>query len=195
MRSTFYLFHLFFIACFILLLPKPVYAQKEGNIWYLGRLGYGLDFNSSPPGILKDGAMQNGINGEPFTMAGPCGNLLFYSDGHKVFNREHKVMLNGDSLSGGYSVQTVVAVPHPADDSLYYLFTQNITPLAIPPYSALYYSIIDMRQDKGLGGIVKKNLFLYQTNGQSLTAVRHANGRDYWITTVEAEPTGFWLTW
>ncbi|MDO1451360.1 gliding motility-associated C-terminal domain-containing protein [Rhodocytophaga aerolata] len=168
-----------------------VFAQKEGNIWYLGKLGYGLDFNSTPAGILKDGALQNGVNGQPFTMADPCGNLLFYSDGHRVFNRQHRVMLNGDSLAGGYSFQTVVAVPHPSDDSLYYLFTQNIRPLSIPPYSALYYSIIDMRLDKGLGGVARKNTFLYQTNGQSLTAIRHANGQDYWIATVEAETNRF----
>lgn len=170
-------------------MPYTGVAQKEGNLWYL-QGGQGLNFNTIPPTILEDG-VRRADEGEAFTMADPCGNLLFYSNGFRVWNREHRVMQNGDSLLGGQAIQPVMAVPYPGNDSLYYLFTQNIRALAIPPYAELRYSVIDMRLDGGNGAITTKNQFLYQTNANSLTALRHANGKDYWVLTVEGETNRF----
>jgi hypothetical protein len=47
----------------------------------------------------------------------------------------------------------------------------------------LYYSLVDMNLNGGLGDVVQKNILF---NNDSLdpgliTAVRHANGRDWWI--------------
>jgi len=169
----------------LLWVTHPLLAQKEGNIWYFGQQGHGLNFNLFPPTLLRDGASRDNL-GEPFAMADPCGNLLFYSNGKTVWNRNHQVMLNGENLLNLASVQPVVAVPHPGQDSLYYLFIQTQTNSAFPPEAELRYSIIDMRLDNGLGGITTKNVFLYQTNGSVLTSVRHADGQDYWIITAEA---------
>jgi gliding motility-associated-like protein len=173
-----------------LLLFQPLLAQKEGNIWYFGQSGRGFDFNATPPAVLGNGAMRI-HHGEPFTMSDPCGNLLFYSDGQTVWNRDHQIMLNGDGLLRIASTQPVVAVPHPGQDSLYYLFVQAETNSVLPPKAELRYSIIDLRLDKGLGGIAVKNQFLYQTNGSLLTSVRHGNGQDYWIITGEVDANRF----
>jgi hypothetical protein len=173
-----------------LLLFQPLLAQKEGNIWYFGQSGRGFDFNATSPAVLGNGAMRI-HHGEPFTMSDPCGNLLFYSDGQTVWNRDHQIMLNGDGLLRIASTQPVVAVPHPGQDSLYYLFVQAETNSVLPPKAELRYSIIDLRLDKGLGGIAVKNQFLYQTNGSLLTSVRHGNGQDYWIITGEVDANRF----
>ena len=46
----------------------------------------------------------------------------------------------------------------------------------------LLYTEVDMSQDAGLGAVTAKNQLAYQdTMVDMLTAVRHANGRDWWI--------------
>jgi hypothetical protein len=73
------------------------------------------------------------------------------------------------------------------DDSLYYLFTMDhyYDSTGNPDPQGLCYSMIDMRLDGGLGGIVpgQKNI---QVSGAELTstamsATRHKNNKDAWI--------------
>ena len=46
----------------------------------------------------------------------------------------------------------------------------------------LLYTVVDMKQDSGLGTVTAKNQLAYQdTMVDMLTAVRHGNGRDWWI--------------
>ncbi|MBI5540759.1 MAG: hypothetical protein HY951_11910 [Bacteroidia bacterium] len=49
------------------------------------------------------------------------------------------------------------------------------------PY--LYFSIVDLSYNNGLGKVTTKNSLLYNTNevAEKLIAVRHANGRDWWL--------------
>ncbi len=71
---------------------------KEANIWYFGAYA-GVDFNQgSPPGVLHDSQMVNfGIMGCA-SIADSLGNLLFYSDGVTIWNRNHTPMLNGINM-------------------------------------------------------------------------------------------------
>lgn len=48
---------------------------------------------------------------------------------------------------------------------------------------ALYLTTVDMSLDGGLGGVVAKNEVILQDtlNTGKITAVRHANGRDWWV--------------
>ena len=47
----------------------------------------------------------------------------------------------------------------------------------------LYYAIIDMNQNGGLGKVISKKNLLYKGTfgGGRITACRHANGRDWWL--------------
>ena len=52
------------------------------------------------------------------------GNLLFYSDGQTVWNRNHQTMPNGTGLHGGIGQdQTVNVIQKIADDGSFYLLT------------------------------------------------------------------------
>ena len=72
-------------------------SQKENNIWYFGNRA-GLDFNSGTPVNLNNGKLLS-IEGCT-SICNASGQLLFYSNGMKVWNRNHQVMQNGNNLKG-----------------------------------------------------------------------------------------------
>ena len=69
-----------------------VKSQKEVNIWYFGEYA-GIDFNSGSPVALTNSAMSQ-YEGCA-TISDANGNLLFYTNGMTVWNRNHEVMENG----------------------------------------------------------------------------------------------------
>jgi hypothetical protein len=68
------------------------YSQNQANIWYFGSFA-GVDFNSGSPVSLSDGAMTT--NEGCATICDSEGELLFYTDGTKVYNKNHSIMPNG----------------------------------------------------------------------------------------------------
>ncbi|MBL0341590.1 MAG: hypothetical protein IPP71_11995 [Bacteroidetes bacterium] len=68
-------------------------------------------------------------------------------------------------------------IPMPDDSMKYYLFSAGVT--SGPGFS---YSIVDMNQNGGLGEVVQKNVLLQSFNVvDGLSAVKHGNGRDWWV--------------
>lgn len=86
-------------------------AQNQANNWYFG-VNAGLTFNTTPPSALTDGVV-NTAEGSA-TMSDASGNLLFYTDGITVWNRNHQIMPNGTGLLGDPSAaQSAIIVPKP----------------------------------------------------------------------------------
>ncbi len=166
-------------------------GQKQGNIWYFGDHA-GLDFSSGNPIPLYNGAIfidttMWGHYGEGTSaISDSAGNLLFYTDGERVWNNLHQIMPNGDSLLGHWSsTQSSLIVPLPGSQRFFYLFT---TDAFIQPdflKNGFRYNVIDMCLDNGRGDIVsnEKNIKLVDTVAEKLIGVRHQNGNDYWIVT------------
>jgi hypothetical protein len=47
---------------------------------------------------------------------------------------------------------------------------------------ALYYTLIDINQDSGLGGVISKNnIIVSDSLSWGIAACKHANGRDWWV--------------
>ena len=59
----------------------------------------------------------------------------------------------------------------------------------------VYYSVIDIILDGGLGGLIQKNSFVLQdTLSLGLAACKHANGRDWWVVAItDGNPTAYKL--
>ncbi|MBS1609919.1 MAG: gliding motility-associated C-terminal domain-containing protein [Bacteroidetes bacterium] len=111
-----------------------------------------------------------------------AGNLLFYTNGITVYNRNHKVMQNGDGLVGSiHSPQGCIIVQHPAYDNIYYVFTTNFDESG--PTTEYRYSVVDMAADNGNGKVTAKNVFLSSPSSARLTAARHADGTSVWLIT------------
>ena len=169
----------------ILLCLSPVFSFSQGkqaNIWYFGAKA-GVNFNEgSPPGALTDSQMDVISSGGlgSASMADSSGNLLFYSDGITIWNKNHVFMQNGQNM-GIVSTQGAMIVPFPDNNHLYYYF--NFT-WDNPVFQYHFqYSVIDMTLDNGNGGVVadKKGIRLFNNSSMHLSAVHHTNGKDIWV--------------
>ncbi|MEP7171344.1 MAG: hypothetical protein ABI855_18390, partial [Bacteroidota bacterium] len=154
---------------------KFLYAQKQANNWYFG-YNAGITFNTNPPTMLSGGQLNSA---EGCTnISDSNGNLLFYSDGVTVWNSAHAVMQNGTGLLGNFSsTQSGVILPAPGSTTLYYLITAPV----LGSINPLAYSIIDITLNGGLGGVTVKNVALFDTSAEKVTAVYNQNGTDMWI--------------
>ncbi|MFT4760043.1 MAG: hypothetical protein ACI9XO_002413 [Paraglaciecola sp.] len=118
-----------------------LFAQKHDNIWITGyssnstQLEFGetiYNFFTQPPEIYYQFSELN-LKRTNASISNKEGQLLFYTNGGKIFNFNHQLMLNGDSLSAGeYAdnfsesgfeiTQGMLILPSPKNDSIYTLF-------------------------------------------------------------------------
>lgn len=166
--------------CFLILaihiLPVCL-AQNTTKQWYFGQ-GVGLNFNQSPPIELTNGAV-NAVEGCA-TMSDANGNLLFYTNGVTVINKNHQVMRNGSGINGDLSsTNNTIIAKKPGSDSIYFLFTIGAESQYHKGFS---YSVINMNADNGLGEVIEKNNLVSDNSFEKLAAVRHCNKKDFWIT-------------
>lgn len=96
-------------------------------------------------------------------------------------------MQNGDSLNAQAWYNEIVILPFPDSDSLYYVFTVGVT-----SFYGLYYSIVDISANSGMGTVIQKNGQLQSfANADCLNAIKHGNGRDWWVIFRKSDvPTG-----
>lgn len=164
-------------------------AQKEAQTWYFGQ-NAGLDFSTSPPTPLANGQI-NTREGVSSISDKSTGQLLFYSEGTTVWNRNHAVMPNGTGLQGDYSsTQSSVIVPNPGIPNQYYLFTTALS-------QGVRYSVIDMTLAGGLGDVIAatKNTALITpaASSEKLIAVQHCNKQDFWVVTHTINSNTFYV--
>ena len=175
---------LFAAILFTLLYCKASQAQNRNTIWCFGDSA-GIDFTipTSPQPYFS--AMRS--RGTSVSICDTLGQLLFYAHTGdtsnavnfqgNVKNKLHQMMDNGDSIIGISWYQEMVIVPFPDDASKYYLFTQDNS-----INYGLYFSVIDLSFNNGLGKVIIKNQLLLNIRmADCLTAIKHANGRDWWI--------------
>ncbi|QOI96889.1 MAG: hypothetical protein HRU69_04995 [Flammeovirgaceae bacterium] len=152
-----------------------------------------MNFGSQPPPALLDGKVSYGHGEGTAVISDSEGNLLFYTDGEKVFNSLHEVMPNGRNLWGHNSTTQTLIVPQPKNDSIFFIFTMS------PNYNVLFgndsvgchYSVVNMRLESGLGDVTQKNILLFKKTTEKVSAVHHANGTDIWVVFHEWESNCF----
>jgi len=121
------------------------------------------------------------------------GNLLFSTNGLIVADAQGDTMLNGAGLNPGsyadnspYGLlipQGALILPRPDSPNEYLLFHMTVDDEIGLNAEQLYLTTIDMSLGGGLGGVVSKNQVILSDdlNVGRLIAVRHANGRDWWV--------------
>ena len=198
-RSTVLLIALF---CF----STKITAQGYNHVWLLGSEN-AFDTNTTAP-KARFFADQNLVTviGEqrnmPFssTQATICdqnGNFLFASNGCFIMDASGDTMQNGGGLNPGlfansYCSNTTglpmsganLIIPFPGDSSKFVLFHQVGDFNNNLRASELFYTIVDMNLNSGLGGVIpaEKNHVAFTANlSWGISACKHGNGRDWWI--------------
>lgn len=144
-----------------LLTCQSVFAQKENNVWVFGdRMG--LSFNGATPTFTSTAIRTLGGSA---SVCNAAGQLLFYTQGDTVWNKNHQIMPNGSGLiapyasnTGTQSSQGQLILPVIGNPDRYYIFSQEASTDYIyggdPFASRLYYSVVDMTLNGGLGDVV-----------------------------------------
>ncbi len=182
----------YFVFYSLVFLCTSTFAQGEPNIWYFG-VNAGLNFNTNPPTPLVDMPPGNFSSEGSSTISDNNGNLLFYSNGEKVWNKLHQVMVNGTDLAGhNSSTQSSAIIPYPGTFNSvenrfdkYFLVTLDEYIASPNPIDdkGVRFSEIDMTSDNGLGAVtLNKNIYLFGTiTTEKVCVVPHSNGCDFWV--------------
>ncbi|MBK9730652.1 MAG: T9SS type A sorting domain-containing protein [Chitinophagaceae bacterium] len=194
-----------FVSCIFLFNAIYSYGQNRTLNWLIGNDSYplnrvGIDFSNDTAKVY-DIYSPMPLFVTNASICDTAGQILFYTNGIYVANRNHEVLSNSVDFNPGWATnyyqysghgfsQGCLFIPYPSSDSLYWLFyvtgeqffahgSTQVQPLH------LSCSLIDLSLDNGFGGIVaeKKNVYcIDDTVSQGrLTACKHANGRDWWI--------------
>lgn len=106
---------------FILSITVSSWGQIN-NHWQLGNSD--VNFSNNPPTVNSTGAVTQYGNA---TMSDADGNLLFYTNGKTIWNKNHQIMQNDNSNSYSYyeveAEQPVIILPYPGQNK-YYVITQ-----------------------------------------------------------------------
>ena len=191
-------FHFIFLI-FILHIPI-VFGQLQNNNWVFG---FGARVNFSGP--IPVGSSNAAINSNESTasVSDPStGQLLFYTDGLKVWDANNDVMPNGSNLLGGFynsCTQGALIVPFPEDNQRYYLFTlEELEALSLVPVidNGLRYSVVDMTLNGGLGDVqvATLNTPLATDLTEKLIVIRSAEIQGFWVIAHKKNANEF-LAW
>ncbi len=168
------------IFAFGIVISHFSFAQNFTKNWLFG--DFGLEFQDDTVIIRKDYAPHEN-RGEGI-ISDKNGALLFYTDGINIWNKKHGLMPNGKDLYlpvGSPLVQESIVVPKPGSESLYYVFTAD--QYNGQEASGLYYSIVDLSLDNGLGDVTVKGQKILNKLSNHITAVYHKNLKDVWLIT------------
>lgn len=172
----------FFICCYLFAGVQLSVSQNEAKKWYFG-YNAALDFMPGAP-VNVLGSSLSHIEGSS-SIADASGNLLFYTDGITVWDRNHNPMPNGAGLLGGISsTQAALIVKQPGNTNIYYVFTTGSW--GTGPSN---YSIVDITLNGGLGDVTIKNTQMLANCSEKIAATKHCNGTDIWIVNHERAGT------
>jgi len=166
-------------AIIILLLYLTEGKCQWASNWFFGN-GAGLNFSATIPVVLTSGNVSNSDNTS--TISDSNGNLLFYTNGQNVWNKNHLIMPNGNGLIGHNTAgQCAVIIPVPCDTNRYIIF--HTTDFANPGY--LHYTVVDISLNSGLGDVLtsQKNVSLGSGWTEKICAYYNTAGNNYWVLT------------
>ena len=149
------------------------------NQWYFGE-NAGIDFNPPSTSAIADANLMSSPQGAS-AVSDLNGDVLFYTNGETIWNKNHQIMDNGENIGGdANSSQGVMIVPLPNDSSIFYVFTSD------PVYGDfsydMKYSVVDMRKDTAQGEVIVKNVSLFTNSSERLSAFGLGQGITWLVT-------------
>ncbi len=178
-------------------LSLPCFGQKHDQVWMFGRDRRDLqsdslwgtsiiDFNDSPPKIYyeKNGIMDFQENS--MAISDSEGNFLFSGNGSYLENNRFQKIEGSDfshELNPEVMFQGNIVLPSENKHIYHYFSTTNGIVNIKLSGTGLNYSKINMAENGGLGKVVEldREIINDTLDHERLTAVKHGNGRDWWM--------------
>lgn len=160
-----------------------VHAQKQASNWFFGeRAGLVFGGCGNPPTAIS--GQLNTKEGST-SISDEDGNLLFYTDGITVYDKNDNLLQNGDNLFGNpSSAQSAIIVPKPGDPNIYYIFTVDTVVQEDQTSNGFNYSEVDISLNNGLGGVISKNNNLLRFSSEKITSTfKNPDGSKIWVIT------------
>ena len=150
--------------------------------WKFGNTSNGIDFDKGnyTARVSADKSVAFSSQGG-LVVADPLnGNILFYTDGNTVYDRDHQIVPNGMGLSAMSSAsQRVVGCPVPGSQRLFYIFTYTD--------AEIQYSLFD-REALGNASVIPAGVI---TSKNESTLFKNPSGAVAIIPS--ADRSFFWL--
>lgn len=160
--------------------------------WYFGNSTNGITFNrvTNTATQVSNKAVPFGTGGSSVATDAGTANLLFYTDGVRVFDVTHTAMPNGSGLtanSAGNQPTAICAVP--GRPGKYFIFTNTAS---FPTGGSISYSVVDMAlfgnaafPSPAFGDLESKNTAVPGLTGRAegMIVVPHQNKTDFWLIT------------
>lgn len=200
-----------------------LFAQNHDSTWYLG-FGQFINrivFQGGQPQITIDSSFTGRFYDNNSVFSDENGEYIAAFNGYRVYGADGNIMLNGDSIwyetepyLFGYSDEDLpqgsLFLPwpdHPDSIALLYMSQGNAQwPDSLDLVCMdLSFALISKAGNENKGRVIHRRSVILNDTIQygQLTAVKHANGRDWWLLINEArsnryysllfDPSGFHL--
>lgn len=199
------------ISCFfvyvgvgmLLLTGFDTYAQTNTlakHNWYFGGTTRAIRFNrvDNTPALVNNKAVPFGTGGSAVATDRGNGNVLFYTDGTRVYDGHNMLMPNGNGLNANSGANQPVAIcPVPGQPNKYYIFTNTAN---FTTGGSVSYTVVDMDlfgsagfPSPPAGDVTTKNTAIATlTNlSEGMIMLPHSNGEDYWLITQTVDTQDF----
>jgi len=158
--------------------------------------------NGNQLSIVNNQSCNLNIRGGNSSLCDSMGNLLFFTNGEKVYNANYALMSNGNNLNatnqnGIYQPQGALSLPFPAHNNWYRVLVSEIkvfSPQLVTGVK-LYDNLVEVNPSTPqVSEVLLKNQVMIEDSleyGQ-VTAVKHANGRDWWVLVPESHSNRYY---
>lgn len=170
--------------------------------WYFGNSVRGIRFSRTDNSatLLTNQATPFGTGGSSVATDPTNANLLFYTDGARVFDVTHAQMPNGFGLNALTSANQPVAISQvPGVPNQYYIFTNTAS---FTTGGTISVTTVDMSAsgndvfpEPRIGNVTTKNVGIGLTGrSEGMITMPHANGTDFWLLTHENGTDNYTVT-
>lgn len=181
------------ILLFLLAISFNIKAQNQNKNWHFG-IGISINFNVFPLTVV-----QSNVNviESASAVSDDNGQLLFYTSGFKIWNKNGVEMPNATGLLGngpftipnviGSGYRSVQIIKHPGNSKQFFVVSGDANE---QPTRNLQYSLVDMTLDNGLGDVVpgQKNIQIMTNCSEYLSVFRGNDCNSYWLIARAAQP-------
>ena len=157
--------------------------------WYFGNSVRGIRFSRTDNSatLVNNQATPFGTGGSTVASNPANGDLLFYTDGARVFNLAHIQMPGGVGLNASNTANQPVAIsPVPGQATQYYIFTNSAVGSIFRTTVDLSLPGSELAPTPPLGNVVGGSLNTptgLTGRSEAMITIPHANGTDFWLIT------------